>query len=166
MATSDEFLRWVPGGTSSVCVLYSSLLWFSGLLTLHFPICASWSLFLIFVVLVSFSYMISWVIHPCDSWWGWLVSHCCWFRPLSLSTCFLVASVLGTALSGWRIQCFLLRIRWSISHLPCILVVLLFWAPRGGAFSFGGPDIFPWLVQMYFRNLGGFWVIFGHVAFI
>ena len=101
------------------------VLLFSVILTTHCPICAYWELFLIFAVLVSFSDRLTWDLNPCDSWWAWLVSHCCQFRPLPWCICFLVAGVLGSALSGWRRQCFLTLVRWCIRRVPCVLVVLL-----------------------------------------
>ena len=143
-----------------VTVLFAFLirpvLFFSGLLTLNFPICASWGLFLIFAVLVSLFNTIAWIPQYCDSWWVRLVSYCCRFIPLPWCTCFLIVIVLGTALSGWRIQCFFLRIRWCIGHVPCVLEVSLFGHLRGSALRFGGPDIFSWLVQMFFWRLVGF----------
>ena len=107
------------------------VLLFSGLLTLHSPICYSWELFLLFAVLESLFDMIAWAPHLCDSWWAQLVSHCCWFIPLPWCTCFLVASVLGTALYGRRKQCFWICIQWCIRQVPCVPVVFLFWSPRG-----------------------------------
>ena len=107
------------------------VLLFSGLLTLHCPICAFWELFILFAVLASLFDMLAWVPHPCDSWWDQLVLHCCQCLPLPWCTCFLVASVLGTSLSSWRRQYLLLRICWCIRHKPCVLVVLLFWEPWG-----------------------------------
>ena len=104
----------------------------SGLLTFHCPVYVFSELFLFFASLASLICTIAWVPRPCNSWWVRLVSHCCRFIPSPWCICCLVVSVLGTALSGWRRQCSLLCTRWCIRHVPCILVVLLFWAPQGG----------------------------------
>ena len=131
MATSAELLECVPGGTSYIWILYSSCIIFSGLLTLHFPRCASWELFPLVAVLVSFFDMLVWDIHPCNSWWAWLVLYCCLFIPLPWCICFFVTSALVTALPGRIRQCFSLHIRWCICLANCVLIVLRCWALWG-----------------------------------
>ena len=73
------------GGCLVVPVLFEffihPVLLFSGLLTLHFPVCVFSETFMLFVVLASFICTLMWVPHPCNSWWVRLLLHFCIFPP-------------------------------------------------------------------------------------